>query len=471
MYSPFFDRKYELEKGKKLLSNGKFDLIIVYGRRRIGKTRYVKELTKDTKCIYNMGVNSSHNANLKMFQNSCAKTIPSIADLKDDYEILLKALKGSVETIILDEYPYMIKKDDLLSSLLQYFIDHEYKKTKMNIILLGSSISMMKNLIGQPSPLFGRKSATIKLEPMKFWETQYFHPNCSFGELLEIYGIADGIPRYLETIKTPIWDWLESELYYQYLLGDEIYVILNMEFREPAKYFDILDAIAVGKSTYGEIANFIHMKVSDLSGYMRKLLYADLIYQEYPINDIVRSPKTTHRAILKNGHYYLKDNFMIFWFRFIYSHYNEFTNKTLSIELIKLGYNQYLGYVFEKTMRQLMSEMHKTDYIGRWWGKIDGTEREIDILAFNNDNLEAIIGECKWSDKVRPKSIMKSLIEVEPHIRYQKLKINKNYSYVIFAKSFTRKITEFTNLKGEIRKVVCYNMKDLSKIIKDLVEK
>ncbi|MHA1612351.1 MAG: hypothetical protein ACTSYU_09905, partial [Promethearchaeota archaeon] len=80
-------------------------------------------------------------------------------------------------------------------------------------------------------------------------------------------------------------------------------------------------------------------------------------------------------------------------------------------------------------------------------------------------------GECKWSDKVRPKSIMKSLIEVEPHIRYQKLKINKNYSYVIFAKSFTRKITEFTNLKGEIRKVVCYNMKDLSKIIKDLVGK
>ncbi len=471
MDSPFFDRKYELEKGKKLLSNEKFDLIIVYGRRRIGKTRYVKELTKNSKFIYNMGVNSSYNANLKMFQNNCAKTIPLIANLKEDYEIILKNIKESVDVLILDEYPYMVKKDDLLSSLLQYFIDHEYKQTKINIILLGSSISMMKNLNSQQSPLFGRKSATIKLEPMKFWEIQYFHPDCSFEELLEIYGITDGIPRYLESIETPLWNWLENELYYQYLLGDEINVILNMEFREPAKYFDILDAIAVGKSTYGKIANFIHMKVSDLSGYMRKLLYADLIYQEYPINDVIRSPKTTHRAILKNGRYYLKDNFMIFWFRFIYAHYNEFSNKTLSVDVIKRGYNQYLGYIFEKSIRQLMFELHKMDNIGRWWGKINRVEREIDILAFNNDNLDAIIGECKWSNKINPKSIMNSLIEVEPHIKYQKMKINKNYSYVIFAKSFTRKIKEFPNLKGEIRKVTCYNLKDLNKIMKILIEK
>lgn len=312
MDSPFFNRKYEIEKGKNLLTNDKFDLIIIYGRRRIGKTRYVKELCKNFKFIYSMGVNSSFTANLKMFQNNCAKVVPIIADLKEDYKLILKALKGAVDVLILDEFPYMIKKDDLLSSLLQYFIDHEYKQTKMNIILLGSSISMMKNLMGQVSPLFGRKTATIKLEPMKFWELQYFYPDCSFSELLEIYSITDGIPRYLESVESPFWKWLDNELYYQYLLGDEINVILSMEFREPAKYFDILDAIAVGKSTYSEIANFIQMKVSDLSGYMRKLLYADLVYQEYPINDVVRSSRTTHRAVLKNGRYYLKDNFMIF---------------------------------------------------------------------------------------------------------------------------------------------------------------
>ena len=471
MHTPFFGRRFELEKGHLRLSNKKFDFIIVYGRRRVGKTRYVLELVKDRKYIYNMGVNSSAHANLNTFSRSCAGVIEGITDLREDYDVLFKAIKNRVEVLILDEYPLMIKKDKLLSSRLQYFIDHEYKDTSMVLILLGSSISMMKNIMGEPSALFGRRTSTIKLAPMEFYELQHFFPTASFEELVEIYGMTDGIPKYLEEITLPFWDWLSDELYYQNILADEVYTTLNTEFREPAKYFEILDAIAVGKRKYGEIANFCGMKVTDLSAYMKKLLYAEIVYQEYPINETVRSPATTHRAVLKKGHYYLNDNFLKFWFRFIYSHFGIFSERKLTIEIIKTGYSQYLGIIFEDISRQLVKTHFNFDYIGRWWGKVGTVEREIDILAFNQADDKALIGECKWRDKINPKGIMKDLVALESQIVYRHKRDPKDYSYAIFAKSFTKKIKSFRLNSGpdsKQRTVNCYDLEDLTKMIKKM---
>jgi len=383
--SRFVDRENELKAIREKLMSGKFELIVIYGRRRVGKTRLILEAVKDFPHIYYLAVEGD---NLRHFREIARRAVPEVRYAREDWESLLHALKGKV--IIIDEFPNMIKEDPKVVSLLQRAVDLDLSNSNTKLVLLGSSVSMMaEKVLSYKSPLYGRRTGSMKLKPMEFFTLKEFFPEASWKELIEIYGLTDGIPFYITQVKLPFWEWLEKELFNPVsFFRDEVDFLLRYEFTETRTYKRILEAIALGKTTPKEIKDFTGMKHSDITPYLRNLIETDLVVREVPI---------TEKPSSKRGRYYLADNFLAFWFCYVYPNLSRIEEGTFDVAEIRENYNQYLGWVFEKVARQFLVRLAragnlKFTKIGRWWHK----DEEIDLVALNEQEKKALFVEVKW---------------------------------------------------------------------------
>ncbi|RLF81728.1 ATP-binding protein [Thermococci archaeon] len=383
----FVDRKNELEAIREKLMSKKFELIMIYGRRRVGKTRLVLEAVKDFSHIYYLAVESD---NLRHFRETAERITPEVRYAREDWESLLHALKGKV--IIIDEFPNMIKEDPKVVSLFQRAVDLDLSNSNTKLVLLGSSVSMMtEKVLSYKSPLYGRRTGSMKLKPMEFFTLKEFFPEASWKELIEIYGLTDGIPFYITQVKLPFWEWLEKELFNPVsFFRNEVDFLLRYEFTETRTYKRILEAIALGKTTPKEIKDFTGMRHSDITPYLRNLIETDLVVREVPV---------TEKPSSKRGRYYLADNFLAFWFRYVYPNLSRIEEGTFDVAEIRENYNQYLGWVFEKVARQFLVRLSragnlKFTKIGRWWHK----DEEIDLVALNDREKKALFVEVKWKD-------------------------------------------------------------------------
>lgn len=385
----FVDRKEELERLKEKLESDKFELIIIYGRRRIGKTRLILEAVKNMKHIYYLAVEGD---NLRHFKRFAMRVVPQIEFVKEDWEAYFNFLRDKI--IVIDEFPNLIKEDPKIISLFQRIVDLTLKDTKTKLILLGSSISMINDkILSYRSPLYGRKTSTIKLKPLKFLYLREFFPRASWEELVEIYGFADGMPYYLEKINLPFWKWLQEELKKSdSFLKDEVDFLMRYEFENVSVYKKILEAIAFGKVTPKEIKDYLRVKHSDITPYLRNLIWTEFIIREVPITESITS---------KKGRYFLKDNFLAFWFRFIYPNLSAIEEGIFSSDEIRKEYPHYLGSVFEKVAKEFLIELNKKERlpfrftkIGKWWHKSE----EIDLVALNEKEKKVLFVEVKWKE-------------------------------------------------------------------------
>ncbi|ADT83506.1 ATP-binding protein [Thermococcus barophilus] len=385
----FVDRKNELRAIREKLMSRKFELIVIYGRRRVGKTRLVLEAVKDFPHIYYLAVESD---NLRHFRKTAERIAPEVRYTREDWESLLHALKGKV--IIIDEFPNMIKEDPKVVSIFQRAVDLDLSNSNTKLILLGSSVSMMtEKVLSYKSPLYGRRTGSMKLKPMEFFTLREFFPGISWKELIEIYGLTDGIPFYIIQVKLPFWEWLEKELLNPVsFFRDEVDFLLRYEFTETRTYRRILEAIALGKTTPKEIKDFTGMRHSDITPYLRNLIETDLVVREVPV---------TEKPASKKGRYYVADNFLAFWFRYIYPNLSRIEAGTFDIAEIREDYSRYLGWVFEKVARQFLVRLNKAGRlpfrftkIGKWWHKSE----EIDLVALNEREKKVLFVEVKWKD-------------------------------------------------------------------------
>lgn len=385
----FVDRKEELERLKEKLESDKFELIIIYGRRRIGKTRLILEAVKNMEHIYYLAVEGD---NLRHFKRFAMRVVPQIEFVKEDWEAYFNFLRDKI--IVIDEFPNLIKEDPKIISLFQRIVDLTLKDTKTKLILLGSSISMINDkVLSYRSPLYGRKTSTIKLKPLKFLYLREFFPRASWEELVEIYGFADGMPYYLEKINLPFWKWLQEELKKSdSFLKDEVDFLMRYEFENVSVYKKILEAIAFGKVTPKEIKDYLRVKHSDITPYLRNLIWTEFIIREVPITESITS---------KKGRYFLKDNFLAFWFRFIYPNLSAIEEGIFSSDEIRKEYPHYLGSVFEKVAKEFLIELNKKERlpfrftkIGKWWHKSE----EIDLVALNEKEKKVLFVEVKWKE-------------------------------------------------------------------------
>ena len=409
----FKDRAKELKEIKEVLDSRKFEFLVLYGRRRVGKTELVLNATKDRKRIYFLATGER---SLEHFYKVCSEFDEKVLPLKMDFEVLFDYLKDKAEVVIIDEFQEMIKEDKTILNIFQKIIDTKLANSNLKLILLGSSVSIIgSKVLSYQSPLYGRRTGSIKLKPVSFFDLKEFFPH-SINELMEIYAFADGIPFYLIKITPPFWEWFQNEIKTdRSFLRDEIDFIMKYEFDNASTYKLILEALAHGKTKLNEIKDHVKLPRTDLSPYIKNLLEVDLIKREVPITENIKS---------RYGRYYLKDNFLKFWFRFIYPNLSSIEAGIFDINSIKSDYNAYLGFIFEDISKQFLIKEAPFQFnkIGKWWHK----DKEIDIVCLDEQKKEALFIECKWSD-LTEKEALKILEEVKEKLKFVEQERNKEY--------------------------------------------
>ena len=461
----FVNRREELGFLERKYNSGKAELIIIYGRRRIGKTEILRKFLENKDGIYFLGRLEAPRESIRRFNITLLDffkdTMLAKNMLRSWDEILDYIAQKSEEkrlVVVFDEFPFLIEKFPEITSVLQDKWDSKLKYTKLMLILCGSSIGMMeKHTLSCQSPLYGRRTGQWTVDKLKIKHLKEFFPHYTIENLIIVYSCIDTIPGYLVKFdpEKSVWGNIKEKILTKgEFLYEEVEILLREEFRDPSNYMTILSAIASGANRFNEIHNLTKLDKSLLSKYLYILEKLNIIEKEFPV--IFPTKKIMRR---KGFLYTLKDNFFNFWLNFIYPNKQELErwNADETLEKIKRTINTYLGKTFEQFIKEFLIETKLFSFtkIGKWWHK----DNEIDIVGLNEKTKEILLCECKWKEKVNAKKVCRELAEKAQYVQWNNEE--RKESLAVFAKSFSKRIGEF-----EGRKVYCFDLKDLEKTIK-----
>lgn len=461
----FVNRKEELEFLEERWGSKNFEFIVIYGRRRIGKTEIIKQFMKNKQHIYFLCDKRGTKENIMRFKKKIANFLnePLIEtdDLEEIFSYFVKKTRERV-VVVFDEFPYLVEKDASIPSVFQRVIDNVLRYSRVFLIICGSSMSMMeRGILSYKSPLYGRKTGHLKVRKLKFSSYFEFYPQNSIERNIEFYSITGGIPFYMEKFtSSSTFRNIKREIASKRgRLFEEVEFLLKEEFREPETYKKIIEAIAKGKTKLVEIANYSSIPATQLTKYITALLNLEIIEKEKLVTE--RKPKS------KKVIYFINDNFFDFYFNFIEPFLPDLTiDEFESFEKnLKERFNQYVGKKFERLIREeVVRKCFRFEKIGKWWGAIrekgERKQIEIDVVALNERTKQILFAECKWKSKVNPEKICKELTEKTDYVQWHNEK--REETFAVFAKSFKKKINEF-----EGKKVHCFDLKDLERILRN----
>jgi len=460
MIIKFVDREKELKFLQDRYKCKEANLIIIYGRRRVGKTELLLQFAKNKAYVYFLASETGEKDNLQGIFNMLYEFFKDdILTLEKTWENLFRYLsKKKRFVLIIDEFPYLISQNKALPSVFQKGWDLYLKKSNIFLVLAGSSIGMMEeHTLSYGSPLYGRRTGQWKVESLKFKELFDFFPNYSAESIVKVYGALDSIPAYLIKYdqKLNFWENLKkNNLSKGSFLYDEVNFLLKQELREPKIYKNILKAISFGNTKFGEIMNFTGIDKSKLFVYLDTLDSLKITEKKIPLLD---KPKS------KKGRYFIKDNFFKFWFRYILPNRSTLEEGKIDVVVkkIKDDYTNYIGRsIFESVCEECLWSVKLPflpERMGKQWGSFrdDGRTKtyEIDIVTLNESKKQILFGECKWQNRVNANKILADLKEKTRYMNWKK-DSRKEY-YAIFAKSFKKRAGCY-----------CFDLKDIEKVFK-----
>lgn len=408
----FYCREQELNKLNKRYNDGKFECVVIYGRRRVGKTALINEFCKDKPAIMFSALNSTSSENLEalsksIYQYKDPDSTGETAPIYPDYDAALQEITKLAESerliFVIDEYPYLAKAEKSISSRLQHIIDHIWQQGKLFVILCGSSMSFMEyQVLGYESPLYGRRTAQFKIQALTYKEIVAFNPELTAEQQSLIYGITGGIPHYIN--KLNVTDSIDAALLENLFdssgyLFEEPENLLKQELREPAVYNSIITAIAGGASRANEISTKVGIESAKCAKYINVLLDLGILKRETPITE-----KEGKKTIYSIG-----DNFFRFWYRFVPRNMTAIqTGRITQLydKAVKKHFSDYMGLVFEQMCREYL--LNYADDLpidisdaAQWWGTDSKTRKEIqiDIVGTPAEGKEYIIGSCKYRNE------------------------------------------------------------------------
>ena len=412
----FLEDKYRQDDGQ---------LIVLYGRRRVGKTETLRQFCKDKRHIFFSCRECTDRMQLKSFSEKLLREdiparsyINEFADWEKAFRAVLDIPCAEKKLLVIDEFPYMCKSNSSIPSILQNLWDEVFKDSNAMIILCGSAMSFIeKEILSEKNPLYGRATGIYKMKEMGFYEAVQFFPDYSDRDKVLAYSILGGIPHYLRQFdgNVSLADNIKKNILTKgCVLYSEVEFLLRQELRETPLYNSIIEAVALGNTKLNDISTKSLLEdTSKTSVYLKNLIELEIVEREFSVADGIKERANTSRGL-----YRLTDNFFRFWYAFVFTNYSELESGDVDgvyLYAVEPSLHEYASIAFEDICREYVRRLQRENALpfryskmGRWWGKttvrraddtFETRETEIDILAVSKSADAYLIGECKFKNQ------------------------------------------------------------------------
>ena len=396
----FYDRTAELDALETAFESSGHDLYVVYGRRRVGKTELLTEFCDDRPHIYFLASQEAEHRQREKFVEKIAEyfedRVPRIDGWDEALEYLGDKLTDGALVVVIDEFPYLVEANDSLPSYLQSFVDEQLQDTDSMVVLCGSSVSTMESeVLGHESPLYGRRTGQIDLQPFSFREARDVI-GYDIKDAIRSFAVTGGTPMYLTRFDydQPLGANVQTQILSPTaVLYNEPEFLLRTELRNPARYMSILEAVATGHTTQNEISGATGIDAGPLSKYLQTLRRLRLIDRDVPV--------TASAKQSKRSRYRVADEFLRFWFRFVEPNRSsiEEAPEIVYDGTIEPNLPDHVATTFEDVCQEAVweairrGELGPYADVGRWWYGED----EIDIVGLAPGDDRIMLAECKWT--------------------------------------------------------------------------
>lgn len=452
----FIGRKNELHTlNTEYNRNSSF--VVIYGRRRVGKTTLIKEFLKNKTAFYYLATEELESQSMKRLANVIARTTKNtllqkieFTDWLDLFQLIADYKPEEKKVLVIDEFPYLVKTNSAFPSILQNAWDEFLKDSNVMLILSGSLIGMMqKHALSYDSPLYGRRTAQMRLTPLPFtsiYETQ----NLPFEQAVEQFALTGGVPKYLEFFEDgrPLEEQLKDVVFSKNgFLYEEPNFLLKSESLTAVNYFSIIKTIADGNHKLGKIASALGQESSSLTPYLSTLSNLGFIEKRTPITE--KNPEKSRKGL-----YFIADNFLRFWFCYVYPYKGELELDNMQIvldEIHKDFKEKFVAFAYEDICKDIFAKLCSNNAIsfvpsriGSYWLNDYDGDTEIDVMSVDHQNKQVFVGECKYHTKPVDAPVYFTLKEkVDNAAEIRKSFPKYNVIYGLFSKSgFTKRMLD-----------------------------
>ena len=452
----FIGRKNELHTlNTEYNRNSSF--VVIYGRRRVGKTTLIKEFLKNKSAFYYLATEELESQSMKRLANVIARTTKNtllqkieFTDWLDLFQLIADYKPEEKKVLVIDEFPYLVRTNSAFPSILQNAWDEFLKDSNVMLILSGSLIGMMqKHVLSYDSPLYGRRTAQMRLTPLPFtsiYETQ----NLPFEQAVEQFALTGGVPKYLEFFEDgrPLEEQLKDAVFSKNgFLYEEPNFLLKSEFLTAVNYFSIIKTIADGNHKLGKIASALGQESSSLTPYLSTLSDLGFIEKRTPITE--KNPEKSRKGL-----YFIADNFLRFWFCYVYPYKGELELDNMQIvldEIHKDFKEKFVAFAYEDICKDIFAKLCSNNAIsfvpsriGSYWLNDYDGDTEINVMSVDHQNKQVFAGECKYHTKPVDAPVYFALKEkVDNAAEIRKSFPKYNVIYGLFSKSgFTKRMLD-----------------------------
>jgi len=459
----FIGRDKELQSLEKEYERDS-SFVVIYGRRRVGKTTLIKEFIKNKTAFYYLATQELESQSMKRFAGVISRTVENallknvtFTDWLDLFRVIAEYKTEEKKVVVIDEFPYLVKTNPAFPSILQNAWDEILKDSNVMLILCGSLIGMMqKHALSYDSPLYGRRTAQIRLMPLQFTDV-YSSQSISFSSAVEQYSVTGGVPKYLEffyegNLMKQVEEIILSKNGFLY---EEPNFLLSDEVQVPINYFSIIKTIADGNHKLSKIGSALNLDSSALTPYLNTLSDLGFVEKQVPITE--KNPEKSRKGL-----YFISDNFVRFWFRYIYPYKGELELDNMQIvkdEIKKDFVEKFVAFSYETICMNIFAKLCESKFlpfvpskIGSYWSNDYDGDTQIDVMAVDTSNKIIFAGECKYHKSTVDADVyfdLKKKVEESSEIQ----NTFKNYTvlYGVFSKSgFSKRLLELNENNSNV---------------------
>lgn len=419
----FIGRKDELRFLEEKYAAPAGQLIVLYGRRRVGKTETLRQFCEGKEHVFYSCTECTDGQQLSSFSARmlqkgipAARYITSFADWTQALESVPELPGDGKKLLVIDEFPYMVRNNASISSILQNIWDSKLKDSNVMLILCGSAMSFMeKEVLAEKNPLYGRATGILKMNTMDFYDAVQFFPGYSPLDKIASYAVLGGIPHYLKQFRdtVPLAENIEKNILTRgSILYSEVEFLMRQELRETTIYNTVIEAVALGNTKLNDIYQKTQIDKSKLTVYLKNLTDLEIIHREFSVSDGIKE-----RANLQRGLYQITDPFFRFWYAFVFPNLSELEAGDAAgiwTYLVAPSLDKFVSHTFEDVCRAYLRRENRKNrlpfhfsQVGRWWNKTD----ELDILATDREKKNFLIGECKYKNAAFDASELQATIK------------------------------------------------------------